>query len=132
MKKQQPTSVTSEDEPRHLYHVSTGIQSTPELAEAAVQCESDHVFVHALLDQIDRLEAKCTSLKSQLISNTFCIERFVENDRDVAYYTGFPTYEMLMIFWRYLGEKVNHLTHWRGRRPISMEHSLHLQKVETH
>jgi len=54
MKKQQPTSVTSEDEPRHLYHVSTGIQSTPELAAAAAQCESDRVFVHALLDQIDR------------------------------------------------------------------------------
>ena len=96
---------------------SIAFQCSPDVAEMAVQCESERMLVPTLVDQIERLEAQCASLQAQLISHTctFCIDRFAENDHDVAYYTGFPTYDMLMIFWRYLGEKVNHLTHWRGK-----------------
>lgn len=111
----QPTDLNTSVSSESLIVQSTAIQCVSEVAETAVQCESEHMLLSTLVDQIERLESQCTSLKAQLISQTFCIDRFAENDHDVAYYTGFPSYNMLMIFWRYLGEKVNHLTHWRGK-----------------
>lgn len=95
--------------------LSIAVQCTPQLEEKGVQCVDDRAFVYILLARIESLETECTSLRSQLTDHTFCIELFAKSDQDVAYYTGFPSYKMMMTFWRYLGEKVNHLTLWRGQ-----------------
>ena len=108
---------------------SVAIQCCPELTEKAVrasqcctkltakvvQVDGDRTFVYVLLERIEQLESQNTSLRSQLIHQTFYIERFSNSDEDIAYYTGFPGYDTLMTFWHYLGDKVNHLTLWRGR-----------------
>ena len=46
------------------------------------------------------------------------LDRFSNNDNHVAYYTGFKNFEILMTFWHYLGDKVNHLTLWHGKQTI--------------
>ena len=94
---------------------TVAIQCCSELKDTAVQVESDRTFVYFMLERIGELENQNTSLKSQLINQTFCIERFSDNDHDIAYYTGFPSYESLMAFWCYLGEKVDYLALWRGQ-----------------
>ena len=58
-----------------------------------MKVESDRTFIYAMLERIGELENQTTSLKFQLINQTFCIERFSDNDTDIAYYTGFPSYE---------------------------------------
>ena len=44
----------------------------------------------------------------------------VHADWDIAYYTGFPSYDTLMTFWQYLGEKVDHLNLWQGGRETNI------------
>ena len=95
--------------------IEAPLQQCVEASDKAVQTESNGMFIYALLDHIEELENKNASLQSQLISQTFCIERFSDSDHDIAYYTGFPTYHTLATFWHYLEEKVDHLTYWRGQ-----------------
>ena len=99
---------------------SVAVQCCPELKEVAVQTEGDRTFVYALLERIGQLESQNALLRSQLINQTFCIERFSDCDQDIAYYTGFPSYDTLMTFWQYLGEKVDHLNLWRGGRETNI------------
>ena len=85
------------------------------VADKGTQCENDRAFVHALLTRIELLESECVSLRSQLTTHRFSMDRIAESDHDVAYYTGFSSYQLLMTLWNYLGEKVNHLRLWRGQ-----------------
>ena len=68
------------------------------LVDKEVQVTYDTTFVNALLVRIDDLENSNGSLKSQLINLTFSINRFSSSDKDVAYYTGFPSFNMFQIF----------------------------------
>ena len=85
------------------------------VADKGTQCENDRAFVHALLTRIKLLESECVSLRSELTTHRFSMDRIAECDHDVAYYTGFSSYQLLMTLWNYLGEKVNHLRLWRGQ-----------------
>ena len=67
---------------------------------------------------IDDLENSNKSLKSQLINLTFSIDQFSSSDKDVAYYTGFQSFNMFQKLWQYLEEKANHLIHWQGKETI--------------
>ena len=53
---------------------------------------SNGMFIYALLDHVEELKSRNVLLQSQLISQTFFIERFSDRDHDIAYYTGFSTY----------------------------------------
>lgn len=78
------------------------------VADKGIQCENDRAFVHALLVHIKSLETECASLRLELTCHKFSMERIAESDHDIAYYTGFSSYQMLLSLWNYLGDKVNY------------------------
>ena len=49
----------------------------------------------------------------------FCIERFVDDDAAINFYTGFESYQMLHICFQYLGKSANHLKYW-GKQPHTL------------
>ena len=98
--------------------------------DRGVQIENDNAYVNVLLHRIDALESQNELLKSQFINAKFSLDRFSNNDDHVAYYTGFKNFKMLMIFWRYLGDKVNHLTLWHGKQTMdSQTHPLRVERT---
>ena len=52
--------------------------------------------------------AKIRVLEAKLSSTHFCIERFMDSDEDLIYYTTYQTFALL---WEYLGDRVNTLSH---------------------
>lgn len=71
----------------------------------------------ALLARIDLLESENRTLteKLQVAVNKralFRIEDIAGNDKLVKLYTGFPSYEILLSFFEFLGPAVSHLNYW--------------------
>ena len=66
----------------------------------------------ALVSQIELLKAENHRLKSQLAQARqapFRIECIADNDSLVSLYTGFPSYDVLLTFFTFLGPAVNQL-----------------------
>ena len=69
----------------------------------------------ALCSRIATLEAENVRLKALLADRTpraFRIESIANNDSLVKLYTGFPSYEILISFFEFLGSSVNCLEYW--------------------
>ena len=61
------------------------------------------------------LEQENASLKRSLEScskRPFRLEDIAQNDQLVRLYTGFPSYDVLLAFFEFLGPAVNHLKYW--------------------
>ena len=58
-----------------------------------VKIENEH--------QNEDLAEVVKDLKRQLLLSKFCMERFKNSD-DIFFYTGFPNYNTLMAFWKYV------------------------------
>lgn len=73
----------------------------------------------ALASQIEMLNAENHKLKSQLAEAKqapFRIESIAHDNHLVTLYTGFPSYEILVSFYTFLGPAVNSLHYWGARR----------------
>ena len=69
----------------------------------------------ALLSRIEALEAENRYLRKQLDSDKqqhFRLENISSDDALVQFYTGFISYELLLIFFEFLGPSVNKLHYW--------------------
>ena len=94
-----------------------GIQCVAQVCDVECHCNTE-AFSHEQLEsqrsELESATAKVRVLESKLSSTQFCIERFIDSDEDFTYYTGFPSYQTLAIFWEYLGDRVNNLSHWNS------------------
>ncbi len=83
--------------------------------ELPCQEPSDVVIDVALTARIEALEAENKQLKAELSASKdafFRIETIATDDSLVRLYTGFASYEILLIFFEFLGPSVNNLTYW--------------------
>ena len=62
-------------------------------------------------------------MSTQTSLSLFCIERFVDYDAAINFYTGFESYQMLHMCFQYLKKSANHLKYW-GRQ----SHTLSIEK----
>ena len=80
-----------------------------------------NVIVHsAILLQIHTLEEEKKRLitQLQLKKQVFGIESIASNDSLVQFYTGFKSYEQLLVFYEFLGPVVNHLSYWAQKKML--------------
>jgi len=72
----------------------------------------------ALVARIQALEGENYTLRRKLAQAgkaVFCIEQIAENDSLVSLYTGFPSYEVLLAFFEFLGPAAHNL-HYHGSK----------------
>ena len=91
------------------HDVSEQVEST--LCDKAVCTELAGKGIESLLAQVKELEKTVVDLKKQL-SSKFAVSTIGHDDRKVAFYTGFPTYNDFMACFRYLGPAVSNLVYW--------------------
>ena len=71
----------------------------------------------ALLAKIEAVEAKIKKLEKELCVSAsrgrcFTVEDIASSDELVKLYTGFPSYEILLAFYEFLGPAVDELKYW--------------------
>lgn len=69
--------------------------------------------------QVTRLNQCVTSLQQKIISLKFSLENVGHNDRTIAFYTGFPSFETLKACFDFLGPSVHNLIYWNAKRTSS-------------
>ena len=73
----------------------------------------------ALSAQIQTLKSEVGKLKTALREAKqapFRIECASHDDNLISLYTGFPSYDVLLSFYKFLGPAVNTLTYWGTKR----------------
>ena len=77
----------------------------------------------ALLARIEFLEAQLENLKStdHKKSQSFSIDLIKHNDHLVSFYTGFPSFDLFLEFYQFLGPTVDKLHYW-GTKPDARKH----------
>ena len=98
-----------------------GIQCVALACDVECQCNieaSSHKQLDSLKIELASALAKIRVLETKLSSTQFCIERFMDSDEDLMYYTGFPTYQTFALLWEYLGDRVNTLSHWNSTATV--------------
>ncbi len=76
----------------------------------------------ALVSQIELLKSENRKLKLQLEEAKqapFRVECIADNDSLASLYTGFPSYDVLSSFYKFLGPAVEHLQYW-GTKPKTL------------
>ena len=82
-------------------------------------CSSQqHLVETALLARIEFLEAQLEKLKSTYHkkSQSFNIDQIKHNDHLISFYTGFPSFDLFLEFYQFLGPAVDKLHYW-GTKP---------------
>ena len=77
--------------------------------------ESSVIVNKALLARIEVLEAELKRCQIQLQKQKprhFRIENIASNDSLISFYTGFPSYEVFLCFFEFLGPSVHSLNYW--------------------
>ena len=77
--------------------------------------ESSVILNKALLARIEVLEAELKQCEIQLQKQKpghFRIENIASNDSLISFYTGFPSYEVFLCFFEFLGPSVHCLNYW--------------------
>ena len=88
--------------------------SVHELPDASTVTDSDNIVLNAgMLSRIEYLEAELKRLK---MANTerphFRLEHITHDDALVRFYTGFPSYDVFVAVYEFLGPSVNQLHYW--------------------
>ena len=86
--------------------------------------EETQGLVHAALTaRIEFLEAQNRSLTQQLTTSkvAFRLADIEHNDQLIRFYTGFPSYKILLLFYEFLGPAVHKLQYW-GSKPVTKHH----------
>ena len=85
--------------------------------------ESSVIVNKALLARIEFLEAELKECRSKLQKQEpcyFCIDNIASNDSLISFYTGFPSHEVFLCFFEFLGPSVHCLNYW-GDKGTSKE-----------
>ena len=67
-------------------------------------------------EQLRQLNLEVQNLKEKVSVSRFALERFSSNSDDIYFYTGFPDYECLLIFWEKIQPVASNLTRWESVR----------------
>ena len=92
--------------------------------------ESDvgEVVLHtAVLSKIEALQSENQQLRKQLADLTssvqvFTASAFAANNKLIKLYTGFPSYEIFIYFYGFLGPSVDKLTYWGDKEFTRKRH----------
>ena len=101
------TKVSSHEIERAKRSERREAKSTITYSAACLKNEGDHPLEITEVKsenehQSEDLAEVVADLKCQLALSKFCIERFKNSDDDIFFYTGFPNYNTLMVFWEYV------------------------------
>ena len=80
--------------------------------------ETEVIANTALVAHIEVLEAENKTLRHKLSSQKpkhFRLENIASNNSLVRFYTGFQSYEILLLFFEFLGPSVNELHYWGSK-----------------
>ena len=71
----------------------------------------------ALLARIESLETENHLLKSNQAKppTKFCLEQIKNDDKLFTLYTGLGSYEIFLVFFKFLGPAVNELNYWGSK-----------------
>ena len=120
-----PESTTTEVEPMT---VSVGEQlidnyQVTELPDdgstTATSSSQQHLVETALLARIEFLEAQLEKLQNDKKSTDlkpFSVDQIKQDDHQVSFYTGFPSFAVFLEFYQFLGPAVDKLHYW-GTKP---------------
>lgn len=98
--------------------ISEAGSSTQMSGPIAMQDDSTQVLVStALLARIEALESENQQLKEELSSvqkhsRNFTVSSIAADSKLVKLYTGFPSYEVFLAFYEFLGPAADELTYW--------------------
>ena len=101
-----------------------GMDSACSSTTVSAPAEETKGLVHAALTaRIEFLEAQNTLLTQQLATSKalFQLADIEHNDILVRFYTGFPSYEILLFFYEFLGPAVHKLQYW-GSKSVTKHH----------
>ena len=74
------------------------------------------IINRALIARIEFLEAENKRLKEQqVVKKYFRLEDIQDDDKLVRFYTGFVSFSVLLAFFNFLGQVVNHLNYWGSK-----------------
>ena len=90
----------------------------------ATSSSQQHLVGTALLARIEFLEAQLENLKStdHKKSQPFTIDLIKHNDHLVSFYTGFPSFDLFLEFYQFLGPAVDKLHYWRTKPDARKRH----------
>ena len=89
---------------------------------------SDNGVIRQLQQKITLLELKLADceeslreVKSEneiLLSRQFSLEKIKDDNSAILFYTGFPSYEALISFFKYIEPKLEKMQYWKGERLV--------------
>ena len=89
---------------------------------------SDNGVIRQLQQRITLLELKLADceeslreVKSEneiLLSRQFSLEKIKDDNSATLFYTGFPSYEALISFFKYIKPKLEKMQYWKGERLV--------------
>lgn len=120
------TKVSSHEIERAKRSERREAKSTITYSAACLKNEGDHPLEITEVKsenehQSEDLAEVVADLKCELALSKFCIERFKNSDDDIFFYTGFPNYNTLMVFWEYVKPCAESLISWNLARSKSEE-----------
>ena len=91
------------------------------------------MIVHiALVARIETLEAENKTLHRKVSSQkpkNFRLEDIAQNDTLVHFYTGFQSYEILLVFYEFLGPSVSNLQYWGSKSTTGRKRRMKLDPL---
>ena len=66
--------------------------------------------------QVEKLQLEVEALRKDVEISRFALERFSNSSEDIVFYTGFPDYKTLTIFWEKIMPCASNLTRWNYAR----------------
>lgn len=94
---------------------------------AEVECEPSDVILElqrkiALLEtQLADCQEKLSEAEKEnaaLLGRQFSLEKIKDDNAAVLFYTGFPSYEALISFYKYIGPKLSKMQYWKGENLV--------------
>ena len=98
--------------------------SVHELPSTSSLNDSDNVVLNAgLLARVEYLESQLKKMKVSTAKRSyFRVEDISNNDVLIRFYTGFPSYEVFLAVFDFLGPAVNHLQYWgTAKRTVRLQ-----------
>ena len=89
---------------------------------------SDNGVIRQLQQKITLLELKLADCEESLrevksgneilLSRHFSLEKIKDDNSAILFYTGFPSYEALISFFKYIEPKLEKMQYWKGERLV--------------
>ncbi|KAK2570183.1 hypothetical protein P5673_004951 [Acropora cervicornis] len=103
-------------------------QATPEAIENTPPVDPEVNLVQSLLERIAFLEQQVSSCEEKisrlekenavLLQCQFSLDKIKDDNAAILFYTGFPNYETLMSFYRYVEPKLQKMQYWKGEKHL--------------